>query len=418
MQTVEHPQVTLNGVSYNAIPGLRPVRVDGCDTIVKLFAARCAELGSRVAHREKDRGIWKSYSWAEYWAYAKWLGLGLRALGLHRGGVVSILSEDRKEWLYADMGIQGVGGIASGVYTTDSAAQLAYLLNDSGSRFLIVEDDEQLDKFLEIQDQVPELEKVIILEREGLHDLDHDRCLFLDDLYEIGRQYEAENRDRFEDEILKSKSDDIALLIYTSGTTGKPKGAMLSHENVLATMESGARSLETLPSDEQLCFLPLCHIVERNFSVYLSLAARSTVNFAESLETVFDNAAEVSPTTFFAVPRVWEKIYSKVLVMAQDATPVGRWAFAQAIKAGAARADYLLQGAMVPSAVQARYVLWDFLVLRNLRRILGMDRIRRGGTGAAPISPELLKWYWSIGVPLLEGYGMTENAGLTASNTL
>ena len=418
MQTVEHPQVTLNGVSYNATPGLRPVRVDGCDTIVKLFAARCGELGARVAHREKDMGIWKSYSWAEYWAHAKWLGLGLRALGLQRGEVVSILSEDRREWLYADMGIQGVGGIASGVYTTDSAAQLAYLLNDSGSRFLIVEDDEQLDKYLEIQDQVPELEKVVILEREGLHDLDHERCIFLDELYEAGRQYAAENPDLFEDEILKSQPTDTALLIYTSGTTGRPKGAMLAHENILGTMESGARALAAKPDDELLCFLPLCHVLERNVSVYLPLAARSTVNFAESPETVFDNMREVSPSTFFAVPRVWEKIYSKVLVLAQEATPLGRWAFTRATCAGAARADYLMQNRPVPGVVAARYALWDIAVLRNLRRMLGLDRMRRGGTGAAPISPALLKWYWSIGVRLLEGYGMTENAGLTAANTL
>jgi len=418
MQTVEHPQIRLNGVSYNATPGLRPVRVDGCDTIVKLFAARCSELGARVAHREKDMGIWKTYSWVEYWAYAKWLGLGLRALGLQRGEVVSILSEDRKEWLYADMGIQGVGGIASGVYTTDSAAQLAYLLTDSGSRFLIVEDDEQLDKYLEVQDQVPAVEKVVILERDGLHDLDHDGCMFLDELYEIGRQYEAANPNGFEDEILKSKPGDTALLIYTSGTTGRPKGAMLGHENILGTMESSARALATEPQDEQLCFLPLCHVLERNVSVYLPLAARSIVNFAESPETVFDNMREVSPSTFFAVPRVWEKIYSKVLVLAQEATPLGRWAFARALSAGAARAGYLMQNNPVPGAVAARYALWDIIVLRNLRRMLGMDRMRRGGTGAAPISPELLKWYWSIGVCLLEGYGMTENAGLTAANTL
>lgn len=417
MQSVEHPQVTLNGVSYNETPGLRPMRVDGCDTIVKLFALRCASLGEQTAHREKDMGIWKAYSWADYWSHAKWLGLGLRALGLRRGEVVSVLSEDRKEWLYADMGIQGVGAIAAGVYTTDSASQLAYILNNSGSRFLIVEGDEQLDKYLEIQDRVAELTKVVIIEREGLHDLNHDKCLFIDDLYEIGRKYESANPDCFEDEVLKSQPDETALLVYTSGTTGRPKGAMLAHENILGTMESGARALMAYPTDELLCFLPLCHILERNVSVYLPLAASSTVNFAESPETIFDNMQEVSPSTFFAVPRVWEKIYSRVLVMAQEATPVGRWAFQCAINAGAARAEYLMQNQPVPGFVTIRYTLWDFAVLRNLRRMLGLDRLRRGGTGAAPISPELLKWYWSIGVRLLEGYGMTENAGLTAVNT-
>ncbi len=410
-------QITLNGVSFNPTPGQRPVLVDGNDTIVKLFAARCAQMKNQTAHREKDMGIWKSYSWKDYWDHARWIGLGLRALGLKRGEVVSILSEDRREWAYADLGIQCVGGIASGVYTTDSPAQLEYLLRDSDSRFLFVEDDEQLDKYLEIADKSPQVAKVIILEKEGLHDLRHDKCVFIDELYETGRAFEAENRGFFEAEIDKAQPGDTGLLIYTSGTTGAPKGAMLSQENILATMESGARVLNVFAEDEQLCFLPLCHILERNVSIYFPLAGKSIVNFAESPETVFDNMQEVSPSTFFAVPRVWEKIYSRVTVLAQEATWIGKLAFHQAIKAGGKRAVYAMKGQAIPANVAASYAIWNFLVLKNLRRMLGMDRLRRGGTGAAPISPELLKWYWSIGVPLIEGYGMTENAGLSTVNT-
>ena len=411
-------QIEINGVSYNSEPGQRPVLVDGCDTIPKLFQARCMALQDRTAHREKDMGIWKSYSWTTYWEQSKWIGLGLLSLGMARGEVVSILSEDRREWLYTDMGVQGVGGIASGVYTTDSASQLAYLVNDSSSRFLFVENDEQLDKYLEIADQVPDLAKVIIYDRDGLHDLKQDKCMFIEDLVELGKAYEAKNPGAFEAEIAKSKPEDTAMLIYTSGTTGMPKGAMLGHENIMASMEAGARALAVNPTDEQLCFLPLCHILERNVSVYFPLGAASTVNFAESPETVFDNMQEVSPATFFAVPRVWEKIYSRVLVLAQEATPMGRWAFQQAMKAGQARAEYVMVGKEPPAGVAAAYAFWDFMVLRNLRRMLGMDKMRRGGTGAAPISPELLKWYWSIGVPLIEGYGMTENAGIATINTL
>ncbi|WP_417677778.1 AMP-dependent synthetase/ligase [Pseudodonghicola sp.] len=406
----------IRGVQVNARPGTRPALVDGCDTMVKLFAKRCAELGDRVAHREKDLGIWQSYSWRDYWTHAKWLGLGLRALGLRRGEVVSILSEDRKEWLYADMGIQGVGGISSGVYTTDSAAQLEYLLRDSGSRFLFVEDDEQLDKFLEIEHLAPQVLKVIILEKEGLHDLRHDKCVFIDELYETGRAFEAENHGVFEAEIDRARPEDVALLIYTSGTTGAPKGAMLTQENIVAAMISGMHALPAYPEDEQLCFLPLCHILERDVSIYFPLAARSTVNFAESVETVFDNLQEVSPAHFTAVPRVWEKIYSKVRVLTQESTAIGQWAFARAQKAGAARAEYLIAGKRAPALVSARYAIWDFLVLRNLRRMLGLDKMRRCTTGAAPISPELLKWYWSIGVRLIEGYGMTENTGMATIN--
>ena len=409
-------QIEINGVIVTADPSQRPALVDGCDTVPKLFAKRCAQMGDETAHREKDLGIWRAYSWKDYWTHAKWIGLGLRALGLERGEVVSILSEDRKEWLYADMGIQAVGGIASGVYTTDSASQLEYLLRDSDSRFLFVENDEQLDKFLEIEDRAPQVLKVIIFEKEGLHDLRHEKCVFIDDLYDTGRAFEAENHGFFEAEIEKSQPGDTGLLIYTSGTTGMPKGAMLSQENVIAAMVSGAHALPTLPGDEQLCFLPLCHILERDVSVYYPLAGKSVVNFAESPETVFDNLQEVSPSHFTAVPRVWEKIYSRVLVLAQEATPIGRLAFRMAVSAGLKRADYQLARKPVPPLVALHYMVWDFLVLRNLRRMLGMDRMRRGGTGAAPISPELIRWYWAIGVQLLEGYGMTENTGIASIN--
>ncbi|NOE32827.1 MULTISPECIES: long-chain fatty acid--CoA ligase [unclassified Ruegeria] len=412
------PQTTINGVRFNATTGQRPLRVDGCITISELFQHRCAELGERTAHREKDLGIWRSYSWADYWQHAKWIGLALRKLGLERGDVVSILSEDRKEWAWFDMGIQGVGGIASGVYTTDSASQLQYLINDSGSKFLIVEDEEHLDKFLEIESEVPDLIKVIILEDEGLHDLKHPRCMMIDDLYALGREAETADHGRFEAEIALAKPQDTALLVYTSGTTGQPKGAMLSHENILAAIESGARALPVLASDEQLCFLPLCHILERDVSVYFPLAARCTVNFAESPETVFANLQEVSPSTFTAVPRVWEKIYAHVQILTQEATPLGRAAFGIALKAGARRAEYRAAGKHVPIGIAVQFWIWDQLVLKNLRRMLGMDQLRRGGTGAAPISTDLLKWYWAIGVPLVEGFGMTETAGLATLNTV
>jgi len=410
-------QTVINGVTFNATPGQRPVLVDGTTTISALFQKRCAELGTRTAHREKDLGIWKAYSWADYWQHAKWIGLALRKLGLKRGEVVSILSEDRKEWAWFDMGIQAVGGIASGVYTTDSANQLKYLINDSDSRFLIAENEEQLDKYLQIEGEVPGLLNVIILEDEGLHDLNHPRCMMIDRLYEIGREAEKEEPGAFEAEIAQIRPEDVALLIYTSGTTGMPKGAMLTHENIMAGIEAGAHRLPTEETDEQLCFLPLCHILERDVSIYFPLASKCTVNFAESPETVFANLQEVSPATFTAVPRVWEKIYSQVLILAQEATPSGRAAFGMALRAGMKRAQYLVENKPVPAGVAANFWLWDRLVLRNLRRMLGMDKMRRGGTGAAPISPELLKWYWAIGVPLVEGYGMTETAGIATINT-
>ncbi|MDR5651015.1 AMP-dependent synthetase/ligase [Ruixingdingia sedimenti] len=407
---------TVKGVAVNAEPGSRPVLIDGCDTISALFRLRCAQHPTRTVHREKTLGIWHSYSWGDWWDHARWIGLGLRRLGLRRGEVVQILSEDRKEWLYFDQGIQCVGGIASGVYTTDSAGQLAYLLTDSACRFLIVENEEQLDKFLDIPGGAPGVEKVVILDDEGLHGLRGDRFLFLPDLYALGRQEEADHPGAFETEIDRNRAEDVALLIYTSGTTGPPKGAMLTHENILAGMQAGLRALEVDEDTEQLCFLPLCHIFERNNSAYFPIAVRSTVNFAESPETVFDNLREVSPHVFAAVPRVWEKVFSRVTIMAQEATWTGRMVWGLALRAGFARADADIAGRRPGAGVRLAAWLADWLVFRNLRHMLGMNRLAQGISGAAPISPALLRWYAAIGVPVVEGYGMTENAATCTVN--
>ncbi|MCF6344712.1 MAG: long-chain fatty acid--CoA ligase [Devosiaceae bacterium] len=409
-------QQIINSISVNADLSKPPYYIDACDSIVKLFEKRCQELDQKIAHREKHLGIWRSYSWNEYYVHARKIGLGLISLGLKRGDVVSILSEDNKEWLYCDMGVQSVGGIASGVYTTDSPSQLEFLINDSGTKFLIVENDEMLDKYLEIKNNVPTLEKVIIFDRDGLHDFSDKKAMFLDELYDLGEKLHQERPELFSNEIAKSKPSDIALLIYTSGTTGKPKGAMLSNENIIFTIGSCLPVLPYDRDDEQLCFLPLCHVLERNTSVYLPIAFKTITNFVESTETIFDNMQEVKPHVFTAVPRVWEKIYSRLTIMAQEGTSIGKWAYKTAVSAGMARGNFTIENKKAPLLTELNYKIWDFLVLSNLRRMIGMSRVKRAVTGAAPISPDLLRYYHAIGVELLEGYGQTEASGVTSVN--
>ncbi len=310
------------------------------------------------------------------------------------------------------------GGIVSGVYTTDSAAQLKYLVNDSDSRFLFVENDEQLDKYLSVGSEMPGLSKVIVYDRDGLHDFSDDRVIFLDDLYRMGRDFLKENPDRFDAEIAASSPQDTAILVYTSGTTGPPKGAMLSQENIIASIIGAVLTLPVTPADEQVCFLPLCHVLERLISVFIPLGMSSTVNFAESPETVFDNVREVSPHVFTAVPRVWEKVYSRVAIMSNESTRLGRWAYRQALATGMKRGEQIEETGGVSFGTKVAYAFWDFMVLKNLRRMLGFDRLRRGTTGAAPISPDLLKWYRAVGITILEGYGMTESSGVISVNIL
>lgn len=385
--------------------------VDGCDTLVKLWQKKCLERGKQVAHREKDLGIWQSYSWQNYYDAACKIGMGLVELGLEAGQCVSILSEDNKEWLYVDMGVCAVGGIPNGVYTTDSPEQLAYLVNDSGSCFLFVENDEQLHKYLETKDQMPSLKKVIVFERKGLRDFQDPMVMFLDELYVLGDGVEHAKA-RFDEAIKKTQPEDVRTLIYTSGTTGHPKGAMITHRNVLFVMLAGEQVIEVKPTDEQLCFLPLCHVLERTTSVDMPIHKGCTVNFAESTETVFENLREVSPNTFTAVPRLWEKIYATISNLRADAGRFSQWAYDSAIKTGLA---YHASGE--PNlGLTVGYKFWDVLVLSRIREMLGMKNIRRAVTGAAPISKELIDWFRAIGVPIFEGYGMTETTAVISIN--
>ena len=243
-----------------------PTVINGCDTLVKLWRQVCKERGNQTAHREKSLGIWQSSSWSDYYNRARDIGMGLMDLGLSKGATVSILSEDNKEWLYCDLGICAVGGIPNGIYTTDSPEQLVYLVNDSCTEFLIVENDEQLYKYLQVRDRMPSLKKVIVFDKKGLRDLDDDSVLFLDELIELG-QKAADAKVRFEGLIDLSQPSDVRTLIYTSGTTGNPKGAVITHANSMFEIQATVSVLDVYPSDEQLCFLPLCHILERIVSV-------------------------------------------------------------------------------------------------------------------------------------------------------
>ncbi len=388
------------------------IEVNGCDTIPKLFWHQVQARGARTALREKYLGIWRSVSWREYGERAKWIGLGLVSLGLARREVVSILAETVPEWVYADMGTMGAGGVSNGIYPTDSAKQVEYILNDSRSRYLFVEDDEQLDKFLEIRERCPGVRRVIVFDMEGLADFADPQVMSLDELLELGRKHEQSHPGLWEELVGASRAEELALLVYTSGTTGPPKGAMLSHRNVIFQISNADAFIPLRDGDEQLAFLPLCHIAERTFTVFLPLRSGAVANFAESIETVPENVREVAPHNFFAVPRIWERFYSGIAIRMKEATWLGRVAYRWALGVGMKVAELRLEGRTPSPWLKALYALADFLVLDNLKRAIGMHRARYAGTGAAPIAPDLIRWYRALGVDMREVYGQTENCGL------
>ena len=389
--------------------------VHGQDTLPKLFRHVVGERGDKVAMREKDLGIWRAITWREYGERARQVGLGLVALGLEPRDVVSVIADNCPEWLFTDLGTLSVGGVTNGIYTTDSARQVEYIVNDSGTRFFFAENEEQLDKILEVRARCPRLVKIIVYDTEGLHGFSDPKVLPFPALLELGARYDREHPGAFDRMVEIAQPEDLAILVYTSGTTGPPKGAMLSHRNILFQLDYSDFVTELREGDQQLSFLPLCHIAERTFTVFNPLRTGATVNFAESVDTVPENIREVAPALFFAVPRIWEKFYSAVVLRMREATPLGRLAYRWAIGVGMRVAERRIGGRPPGSWLRLLHRAAHVLVLDNLKRSMGLHRARGAATGAAPIAPDLIKWYLALGIDMREVYGQTENCGLATA---
>lgn len=392
------------------------VSIDGCNTVPALFWHRVTHFNERVAFREKDFGIWNEYRWHDFGAAARLAGLGLMALGLRRGDICSIAAEVCKEWLYADLAIQCSGGVTNGVYPTDSPSQVEYLIADSGSRFYFAEDEEQLDKVLEVRARTHTLEKIIIFDMEGLRDLDDDMCISFIDLQALGRDYAEQHTDTWIKAIDAAEPEDLLVLTYTSGTTGPPKGSMMSHCNLLYMMISIQRCYQVTANDEQLAFLPLAHVAGRVFYIALMLESGSIVNLVEDAETVNQDLQEAAPSLHFAVPRVWEKQFSTVAIKLKEGTWLGRIAYEWAINLGREIATYRTQGQHPPIVQRVLFFIAEQWVLKNIRRLLGINECRTLSTAAAPIAPELIDWFWALGKPMYEVYGQTECSGIATAN--
>jgi long-chain acyl-CoA synthetase len=371
-----------------------PAKLTVADTVPRSFVLSCETRGGATAMREKDHGIWKAITWIDWLERAKACAYALHASGFRPGDVASVLANTIVEWNYADMGILCAGGVSSGIYPTDSAAQVEYLINDSKTKILFVEDDEQLDKALEIRERCPTLERIVIFDMDGLRDFSDPMCVSFDAFLQEGRQYMRDREGLWLEMVDSRKPEDLAILVYTSGTTGPPKGAMHSHRGVCFQMKNcmSMDSLTFCEGDERLAFLPMCHVAERIAGAYYAIATGVVINFAESPETVPDNIREVQPTLFGAVPRVWEKFYAGTMIALKDATGFQRWVYDRAIKVGYRIADARIEGRTPSVWDRAMFQLGYWAGLRNVRKMMGLDRCRWLFTGAAPISPDLIRW--------------------------
>jgi long-chain acyl-CoA synthetase len=386
-------------------------------TFPELFFSQVSRRGDGLALRHKEYGIWHQVSWREYGEAVRKVAAGLLAFGLRPRENVAVLGENRPEWLYCHLGIMSAGGVTCGIYPTSAPEQIAYLLNHSESRLLFLENEEQLDKALSILPGTP-VERLVVWDSKGLWGFTDDRVIFFDDFLKEGKTFLETHSGRLEERLASIRPDDTAMIIYTSGTTGPPKGAMLSHRNILWLTDSFMQVNPPRTDDEVISYLPLAHIYENLISVFQGVRAGYVVNFIESLETLFQNLREVSPTYFVSVPRIWEKLASTVELRMNDSTWAKRALYRLAVVVGRryARAKYTTGGASLGLSLLYRLCYWA--VLYPLKRRLGFDRTRVAVCGAAPASPELFEYYHALGVPLIEGYGQTESTGVISINRL
>jgi long-chain acyl-CoA synthetase len=368
---------------------------------------------NHIAMRRKDYGIWHDITWTDYLENVKHVTLGLHALGVQYKEHVAIIGENRPEWLYSALGIVCAGGAWVGVYTTNPVAECEYVVGHSDAVVYICEDEEQLDKALAFRDKTPKLRKLIVWEMEGLKHYEDPMLMSFDQLLELGKEEDRKNPGLFMQLTELAKSEDIAGIIYTSGTTGPPKGALLAHEGYLWVGQAAQAIMPATNEDETISFLPLNHVYEQIFDMMFHLTVGHIVNFTENTDTVMADMQEISPTIFHAVPRIWEKYYSGIVLKMADATWLKRTLYKIALMIGTRYNNRALTKKKVPLHLALAYHLAYFTVFWKLKERLGFDRVRIGVSGAAPISHEILKFFQSIGIPIREGYGMTETTGIS-----
>ncbi|KIE51805.1 MAG: AMP-binding protein [marine actinobacterium MedAcidi-G1] len=361
-----------------------------------------------VAMRHKRLGIWKEFTWEEYLNKVVSVSLGFYELGVREGDKVAIHSENRPEWVFADLAAQTLGSVSVGIYPTSPASEVEYLLSHSEASVLVVEDEEQLDKALDAWDRLEKLQKIVVIDPRGVKELNDPRIITFEDLLDLGDLVVGKS---FEEMTKTITSSETAIIVYTSGTTGPPKGAMITHENLRFAAITWGLVYEYRKNDEVLSYLPLCHVAERVISVANAVYHGYVVNFGEDTNSFTEDLREVQPTFFLGVPRVWEKMLAAVQIRSNDATWLKRSLFNFWIKQG----GLLLQRRLKNKSTFIDSIWfgigWLF-VFRSLKKRLGMMRVREALSGAAPIAPQVLEFLMSVGVPVREGYGMTENTAV------
>ena len=390
-------------------------------TMPQVLKHRAETQGELLALRVKERGLWRRTTWKGYFDTARRFAIGLYALGFRPGDRLAVAGDDSPEWLYSDLAAQMVGGACLGIYPTNPWPELQYIVRHSRTRIVVCGDQEQTDKVLDARrngDGLPDLTTVITVDTKGMRRYAEDGLMSFADVLALGAEKEAAFGAAVDAAIAAGRPDDVAIIVYTSGTTGMPKGAMLTHANMLhsAAQVVAVHGLDR-DSYSVLCYLPLCHVAERSFSTVMQLLTGCVVSFAESVDTVVVNLREIAPKGFLGVPRIWEKMQQSVLYRVKDTTPFQRRVFERCLALGRPLAERRLANGGTFASLSDRLLfalLW-LVCFRSLQHFLGINRVRGAYCGGATVSPEVLLFFWILGVPVYQIYGMTESAGVSHS---
>lgn len=387
------------------------------DTFPKLLVRKAAELGSKTALREKEFGIWQCTSWRQYQDHVCNFSLGLIRLGLERGDKVAIIGNNRPEWVYAELAAQAAGATSVGIYQDSTLNEVAYVIDHSEALFVVAEDQEQVDKILDMLDKLPRVKNIIYTDPRGMRNYKHPSLISFTAVEEKGIELAQQRPNLWMENVNAGRGDDVAIICYTSGTTGFPKGAMLTFRNLL-TMAASLNQVDAkLPGDEFVSFLPLAWIGEQMMCMSSALTTGFIINFPEDPGTVMEDLREIGPHIMFAPPRVWENITSSVQVKMMDTTRLKRFIYDLCMPVGYKIADLRFKKQRITLAWKLAYALAYWATFRALKDRLGFTNIRTCSTGGAALGPDVFRFFHALGVPLKQIYGQTEISGISCIHT-
>ncbi|HVP69478.1 MAG TPA: AMP-binding protein [Anaeromyxobacteraceae bacterium] len=388
-------------------------RLNGNDTFPKLLVRNATRFADKVAMREKEYGIWQPYTWREVHDHVRDFSLGLVALGLAPGDKVAIIGDNRPEWVWSELAAQAAGAASVGLYQDSNLNEVAYVIDHCDATFVVAEDQEQVDKILDMLEKLPKVRYVVYTDPRGLRNYRHPKLVSFGSVEERGHELHRSRPSLWEENVRAGHASALAIVSYTSGTTGFPKGAMLTFRNLLSMALALGDVDPKLPGDEFVSFLPLAWIGEQMMSLSAALAVGFTVNFPEEPETVMENIREIGPHVMFAPPRIWENLTSTVQVRIMDTTPFKRFMYGLCMPVGRKVAELRFAKRPVPLGLRVLYRLAHWGLLRALKDRLGFTRLRSASTGGAALGPDVFRFFHAMGVPLKQIYGQTEISGIS-----